>query len=147
MSSTRFWVIVCLIVAFIAGLTVSWLQHRHSFSEIAQANAPVIQTLHYPDSFAKQIKGNPKAGKIVYHAYCVSCHAPNARIPVHAPQLNQKLLWQALRSLGQKKLLNNTINGIGGMPARGGCFECDDQSLKKAINYMMQQSTGKPFHD
>ena len=143
MLGAKFWIAVCLVLAFIAGLTVSMLQHRKRLTAVVEANAPVIQTLHYPDSFAKQIKGNPMAGSIVYHAYCRTCHAQDAEIPVHAPHLDQKRLWIGLRSLGKNTLLQNTIKGIGAMPARGGCFECDDKSLALAINYMLTQATGK----
>jgi cytochrome c5 len=142
MSSTRFWVIVALVLAFIAGLTVSLIKHRRQLQVEVEANAPVIQTLHYPDSFAKQIKGNPKAGEIVYQSYCVSCHAKKADIPLPAPRLNQRNVWLGLKSLGKEKLLHNTINGIGAMPARGGCFECDDESIRLAIDYMLKQATG-----
>jgi cytochrome c5 len=140
MLGTRFWVIVSLILAFILGLTVSLFHHRKQFLLEMGANAPIIQTLHYPDSFAKQIKGNPKAGLIVYHSYCVTCHAKDAEIPVHAPHLDQKQLWLGLKSLGKQKLLENTIRGIGAMPSRGGCFECDDSSLSLAIDYMLKKS-------
>jgi cytochrome c5 len=143
MTSTRFWVIVALVLAFIAGLTVSLVKHRRQLQVEVEANAPVIQTLHYPDSFAKQIKGNPQAGQIVYHSYCVSCHAKNADIPLPAPRLNQRKIWLGLQALGKEKLLQNTINGIGAMPARGGCFECDDKSLSLAIEYMLHHATGK----
>ena len=142
MSGMRFWVVISLVLAFIAGLTVSLLQHREHLTAEVEANAPVIQTLHYPDSFAKQIKGNAKAGEIVYHSYCVTCHAKDAEIPVHAPHLDQKNIWLGLKTLGKQKLLTNTINGVGAMPARGGCFECDDKSLALAIDYMLLKSTG-----
>jgi cytochrome c5 len=147
MLGTKFWVTVSLLLAFIAGLIVSMLQHRDRLTAEVEANAPIVQTLHYPDSFAKQIKGNAQAGAIVYHSYCVTCHAKNAEIPVRAPRLNQKKLWLGLRSLGREKLLENTVKGIGAMPARGGCFECDDESLRLAIDYMLSQATGKGKRD
>lgn len=142
MSVRKFWVIVSFVLAFIAGLTVSIIEHRRELQVEVEANAPVIQTLHYPDSFAKQIKGNPQAGEIVYKSYCISCHAPHPDIPLPAPHLDQPKIWLGLRSLGKSKLLENTINGIGAMPARGGCFECDDASLSLAIDYMLSRSTG-----
>jgi cytochrome c5 len=141
-SNKHFWIVVSFVLAFIAGLSLSWFQHRQKFAVQMEANAPVIQTLHYPDSFANQIKGNANAGAIVYHSYCVTCHAKDAEIPVNAPRLDHKKLWLGLKSLGKRQLLENTINGIGAMPARGGCFECDDNSLSLAIDYMLRQSLG-----
>jgi len=35
-------------------------------------------------------------------------------------------------------LLKMTIQGVGAMPARGGCFECSDGQLKEAIIYMLK---------
>lgn len=142
MTSTRFWVVVSLILAFIAGLTVSLIKHRRQLQVEVEANAPVIQTLHYPDSFAKQIKGNPQAGAIVYYSYCVNCHAKKPEILLPAPRLDQRDVWLGLKRLGNQRLLQNTLHGIGAMPARGGCFECDDESIRLAINYMLKKATG-----
>lgn len=140
MWGTRFWVISSLVIAFIAGLTTSILHYR--YQQESSSKQFVVKTWHYPDTFAKQLRGNQQAGEMVYQAYCVSCHGSHPDIPVHAPRVDQPELWRALSTVGKKTLLQNTLRGIRAMPARGGCFECDDQSIEQAIDYMLKQALG-----
>jgi cytochrome c5 len=44
------------------------------------------------------------------------------------------------RQLGLDILLNITVNGVGAMPARGGCFECSDEQLRTTIRYILDHS-------
>lgn len=37
---------------------------------------------------------------------------------------------------GLNKMVENTINGTGGMPSMGQCFECTKSDLEQMILYM-----------
>ena len=140
MSTQRFWVIAALLVASILGFTLSMMTHRENIKQDNEvATAQVIQTFHNPESFAKQLVGNPHAGEIVYQSYCSHCHANKPQIPVTAPRIKDAAQWAALNTLGEDKLLQLTIAGHGAMPARGGCFECDEKSLRLALQYLLLQ--------
>jgi cytochrome c5 len=92
---------------------------------------------HRPIDFIKSIEHDPKAGQKIYQSFCQNCHAPKPLIPVGAPRVGNAKDWEKRLTQGQKALLQHTIEGIGIMPARGGCFECSDEQLQKAIDYIL----------
>ena len=57
-----------------------------------------------------------------------------------APVIGKKNDWQELLASGRDSLLKNTIEGAGGMPAKGGCDTCSVEELQSAIDYMLDQS-------
>lgn len=138
MNNRVFWICCSLLVAAVAGFSLSIIKHKRPVTRVASVET--VRTYHYPDSLAKQIKGNPHAGKIVYEAYCSHCHAPHPQIPIAAPRVGDSAVWRAMAKLGEDKLLHMTLLGNGAMPARGGCFECDRESIHLAIQYMMRRS-------
>ena len=87
---------------------------------------------HHPLAFIEKIKDTPDEAAQIYQAFCQNCHAPQPIIPLGAPKIGVNSDW-----IGRKELLKNTLQGIGLMPARGGCFECTDEQLKKTIDYMV----------
>lgn len=103
-------------------------------------DAQVIETFHYPAAFSKALAHDPQAGQKVFHAYCASCHGKHAVIPVNAPVIGDKQIWQARRKMGMDNLLKLSLNGFGRMPSRGGCFECTDKQIKLAIQYILDKS-------
>lgn len=99
-----------------------------------------IQTFHSPVTFVKQIENDPQAGEKIFKEFCASCHNKKPLIDVNAPRIGDKKIWDALKQLGMPVLLNITIKGAKAMPARGGCFECSDEQLQMAIQYMLDES-------
>lgn len=102
-------------------------------------SAPIVsmRTYHYPASFVSGLKNDPKAGMKIYREYCAACHAPQPMIEINAPAKGNKALWQALnQSLGEAGLWQYTLMGHNAMPARGGCFECSDEQLRQAMQYL-----------
>lgn len=117
-----------LLCAAIAGLWTS-LAVRH-------LNQPQ-RTFHYPIQFVEKLKNNPHAGKKIYQEYCAACHDPEPLIAVNAPRFGHREDWQAYARLDMQTLLAITSRGVSAMPARGGCFECDDALLEQAIRYIL----------
>lgn len=92
---------------------------------------------HRPIDFIKGIENDKHIGQKIYQAFCQNCHAPQALIPVGAPRAGVAKDWEKRLTQGQKVLLQHSLEGRGMMPARGGCFECSDEQIQKAIDYIL----------
>ena len=74
-------------------------------------------------------------GKEIYDDHCFSCHTPGL---TGAPRIGDEEVWTARLTQGREALLQSTIEGIQpAMPPRGICFECSDEELDEAIDYMI----------
>lgn len=77
-------------------------------------------------------------GKQIYDDYCFSCHTPGLS---GAPKIGDREAWKSRLAQGKQVLLDSTINGIQpAMPPRGVCFDCSDQELELAIDYILLRS-------
>ena len=75
-------------------------------------------------------------GKAIYERYCFTCHAAGT---AGAPLLGAKADWAPRIERGMDEMLRTTIEGIPpGMPARGLCMGCDDETLRQAVEYMVE---------
>ncbi len=77
----------------------------------------------------------PHPGEAVYQRFCFSCHAAGV---AGAPKTGDAEAWAPRLAKGRDQLLQSTIEGMPpGMPERGLCFDCSDQELADAIDYML----------
>ena len=63
-----------------------------------------------------------EAGKAVYQAICIACHAPE-NVMVSAPKAGDVAEWArraARRPGGSDMLTDNAVDGFGAMPPTGG---------------------------
>ncbi|MFT6154264.1 MAG: cytochrome c5 [Bermanella sp.] len=73
----------------------------------------------------------------VYQRSCRNCHTVMA---TGAPLAGDKDKWADLiAESGKSGLVENVINGKGGMPPLGLCMECDLNDFSKLIEFMAQQ--------
>lgn len=79
----------------------------------------------------------PVVGAEVYQSSCASCHAEGI---AGAPKTGDKEFWGAKISAGPDLLVQNAINGIGAMPAKGGNPNLSDEEVRAAVEYMIEQS-------
>lgn len=128
--------ILLLAISGLLGFVLSLYVHGTRIPQEPQ----VIQTFHYPATFVKQLHGDSKAGEKIFKEFCGACHNKKPVIDIHAPRIGDKKIWQGLQQVGMSTLLNITIKGAGAMPARGGCFECSDEQLRSAIQYILDES-------
>lgn len=119
----------------LCGFLLSWYIHRPQVHQMQ-----VIDNFHHPVSFVAQLSGDQHAGKQIFKEFCATCHAKKPYINIRAPRIGDKKNWQALKMSGMPTLLKVTIKGAGAMPARGGCFECSDEQLQQAIQYILKHS-------
>jgi cytochrome c5 len=124
-------IVLVLLGSGALGFFLSW----HHYQPLPADST--MQTFHYPTLFVSQLKGDPHAGEKIFKEYCVSCHVANPVIEVNAPAIGDEKAWHFRRQLGMNTLLKITIDGVGAMPARGGCFECSDEQLRATIAYML----------
>lgn len=81
-----------------------------------------------------------QAGAEVYKAVCAACHTTGA---IGAPKLGDIAGWASRNAQGYDKLVSNAINGIRGMPAKGGNADLDDIEVARAVVYLANESGGK----
>ena len=74
-------------------------------------------------------------GKAVYLRYCFSCHQAGI---AGAPKFGDRKKWARRIAQGEDVMLENVIRGMTpGMPPRGACPSCDDETLAVAVDYMI----------
>lgn len=79
---------------------------------------------------------NAHPGKSNYDASCAVCHTTDA---MGAPAVGDKKTWEATLKKGLDTVMANTINGINGMPPKGGS-SLSDADLKEVVDYMIENS-------
>lgn len=131
---------ISFIISGVLGFVFS-LKIHHQDPEIIHTKQ--IETFHYPALFVKQLAEDPRAGEKIFKEFCASCHANPPKIDIPAPRLGDKIQWDLRKKWGIDTLLKITITGVGAMPARGGCFECSDEQLRQAIQYILDHSKEK----
>jgi len=72
-------------------------------------------------------KDTAAAGKKVYQAHCIACHASGV---AGSPKLGDKAAWQPRADTGMSQMLNTVKKGKGAMPPMGTCMNCTDQMLR-----------------
>ncbi|WP_404369270.1 c-type cytochrome [Marinobacter sp.] len=78
----------------------------------------------------------PRSGEEVYAAACQACHNTGA---AGAPKLGNQSEWEGRMDKGMETLVSHAINGFNAMPAKGGCGNCSDEEVEKAVEYMMAE--------
>ncbi len=92
-----------------------------------------------PTSGVMQLAQNSDGFEVerVYMQSCWACHNSGA---AGAPKVGVAADWAPRIEKGMDTLLENAINGINAMPAKGLCFTCTDDDLKDLIQYMVDSS-------
>jgi len=80
--------------------------------------------------------GPTHPGKKAYESSCAVCHGTDA---MGAPEVGNSEAWKEKLEKGIEKVYHNAINGINGMPPRGGT-SFDDTKMKEIIDYMIESS-------
>jgi cytochrome c5 len=96
----------------------------------AQKNEP-IELAQLSDGFNAEQK---------YMASCFACHSTGA---AGAPKVGPGMAaeWETRLEKGLDSIVENAINGINTMPAKGLCFDCSDDELKAIVGYMIDTSS------
>jgi len=73
----------------------------------------------------------------IYQRSCASCHTVAA---TGAPLTGDSPVWGQRMAKGMDTLVDNVVNGFGGMPPFGLCMDCDAAQFEALIAFM---ATGK----
>jgi len=102
--------------------------------EMSDVVPPYAQVRDLPPEVAD--KTMSKAEKM-YNESCKLCHATDK---MGAPAVGDIDAWTEAREKGFDKVLYNAINGVGGMPPKGGNEDLKPSSLKEMIEFMINSS-------
>lgn len=90
-------------------------------------------------STLKPVTLDTRLGEI-YARTCMSCHTvPDSG----APQTHNLAAWAPRLKQGDTVLLDHMVNGFGGMPPLGQCFECNAEDLTTLMHFMAAPAAGK----
>lgn len=88
---------------------------------------------------AGAIAADPYAGAQTYNTYCAVCHKSGLNA---APKYGNKSQWQKIVAKGRETVYKNAIEGLRGMPPRGGYPDLTDEEVKTATDYMVGAAGG-----
>ena len=89
----------------------------------------------------KKTKTADRSGKDIVNMQCIKCHKAGTN---GAPKLGDRDAWIPRAVNGMDALVRSSINGHGGMPARGGMANLTDAEMREAVIYMFDQSIKGP---
>jgi cytochrome c5 len=81
-----------------------------------------------------------QTGEAVYKAACLACHASGA---AGAPKFGDVAGWAPRIAQGYDTVLKHAIEGIRGMPAKGGNADLDNIEVARAVVHLVNASGGK----
>ena len=81
-------------------------------------------------------------GRAVYRSACATCHDAGK---LGAPTLGDERQWAPLVHSNFEDLVKSTLDGVNGMPPRGGCTHCTGSEIVAAVKYMLQSA--RPGYD
>lgn len=126
---------ITLIVSFVSSGTIKQGTGSAALTPkvVAQRIAPVGHVEMRDPNAVKVLQ----TGQQVYQAVCATCHAAGL---AGAPKIGSAEAWSARLKQGYEQLVTHAIQGIRGMPAKGGNPDLDDQEVANAVRYMANQS-------
>ena len=80
------------------------------------------------------VVGGGRSAESIYTTGCAACHDAGV---AGAPMMGNKSQWEARQAKGYETLVNNSYNGINGMPAKGLCADCTKEEIGIAVQYML----------
>jgi cytochrome c5 len=120
----------------------SYAETDNTEQEVAQRTQP-IGKVHVQEEQQKQINKEipikkEESGQKIYERYCVVCHRDGL---VDSPKFRDEQAWKS-RLSGKKleELVASAVKGLNAMPAKGTCYECTEEDIKSAIEYMLPKS-------
>lgn len=96
----------------------------------ADANIQPVATVEVAAASTEHVE---KSGEEVVKAVCAMCHEAGL---MNAPKIGDAGQWGPRNAQGYDALVKNAINGIRGMPARGGNADLTDAEVAKAVAFM-----------
>jgi cytochrome c5 len=137
-----FLVVVIGIILLVSFVTTTKLTGAGTESQSPEAIAARLRPVADEGYTFKDVNA-PKvlqAAETVYTAICAACHASGA---AGAPKIGDAGAWSARIAQGYDTLVKHAIEGIRGMPAKGGNPDLDDVEVARAVVYMANKGGAK----
>ena len=75
-------------------------------------------------------------GQAVYDKHCKGCHVAGVG---NAPKPGDKAEWDKRGAAGIDAMVKTVVEGKGAMPKNGTCAQCDEATLKAAVEVLIAQ--------
>ncbi len=79
----------------------------------------------------------PRSGDEIVTAVCSGCHGSGV---MGAPKIGNKGDWGPRIAQGKDTLHKHAIQGIRGMPPKGGCATCSDDEIMAAVDVLIAKA-------
>ncbi|HOY70282.1 MAG TPA: c-type cytochrome [Methylotenera sp.] len=142
-KSSTIWQLLLVIPGTILVLTLLISLLAKSFSGAAPETAPAAEVAKVEENIKPVAEvemaaadAGPhvdKSGEEVVTAVCSMCHTAGL---MNAPKIGDKAAWAPRIAQGYDTLVKNAINGIRGMPAKGGNAALSDNEVTNAMVHM-----------
>ena len=76
------------------------------------------------------------------HKYMASCFACHSKGAAGAPKVGAGMIseWESRLEKGLDAVVANAVNGMNAMPAKGLCFDCNEDDIRALVEYMLETS-------
>lgn len=131
--------IIVLLVKYVASDNVVGAgSNSQSPEAVAARIAPVAnEGFTFVDANAPKVL---QTGAAVYTAACAACHGSGA---AGAPKFGDASAWGPRIAQGYDTVLKHAVEGLRGMPAKGGNADLDNVEVARAVVHMVNASGGK----
>lgn len=142
-KSSTIWQLLLVIPGTILALTLLISLLAKSFGGVAPETTPAAEVAKVEENIkpvAEVVVAAAdaglhvdKSGEEVVTAVCGMCHTAGL---MNAPKIGDKAAWAPRIAQGYDTLVKNAINGIRGMPAKGGNAALSDNEVTNAMVHM-----------
>ena len=87
------------------------------------------------EATARKLQPADAALADIYNRSCRSCHTVAA---TGSPLTGDTSAWELRMAKGMNTLVDNVVNGFGGMPPFGLCMDCDADQFEDLILFMAE---------
>jgi cytochrome c5 len=121
-------------ITLLAGFSIAHAADDGQSREDISKNIQPVGQVHI-GSGKPAVPAGPRSGEDVYKVSCSACHGSDA---MNAPNPGDTAEWEKRLGKGFDAVLQNAINGINAMPARGTCANCSDDEIKAAVEFLIK---------
>jgi cytochrome c5 len=130
-------IVPAVVIALIAGLVTSGRRGLSAEESEVLARIQPVGTVQLATATGPR---TPMSAEEVYTKVCKTCHDTGV---AGAPKLGDKTAWSKIVKQGEKLTLEHAINGIRGMPPKGGNPDLSDAEMHAAVVHMANAAGAK----
>lgn len=108
--------------------------------KVAEADVKPVAEVKVADASTETaVNSGSISGEQIAQKNCALCHGAGI---MNSPKIGDKDQWAPRIAQGKEMLVNNAINGIRTMPAKGGNPSLSDEEVAAAVIWMANESGG-----